>query len=1486
MREQIMNQRMTTLVLALLLISYLPMMNSDTDYNYQSNTLLQPEYERTEISPKTDTIRDLETSNIYLGSEDIRSVRADSSIGIYTELGLLPSVSMNSELTTPRTDLLLVLIDGEVGLWDARMEIIDSADVEIRTTIPPSGFLIQGTNDQLSKITTLPIVKASHTVPSGLLVDKELYNHDDDDIILVEISGWKDYDLIRHDSPGLGLHSSLSEIASTWMINSFSPQTGVHIGEIIMGDLDKLISHSAVSYISPVFELMTFNNQARNHMGINTVENVYITGLNGSGHRVAVADTGIDQDHGDFSGRITQVVNVAGDSSTADTNDGHGTHVACTVLGDGTRTSSYEGIAPESELYFQAMEIDSSAQLSNTGIYGMLNSAYSSGGARFHTNSWGSQTGGSYTTQSEDADDRTSTWDQYWLYEGMTVLFAAGNERDDGISSPGTAKNVITVGGHVNRYTGAPDEMYYWSSRGPTDDGRIKPDVVGPGDYVRSCLAQEADATTNIGDSYYIEYSGTSMSTPAAAGASVLIREYIMEIAERPAPQGSLVKAMLILGAEDMGTRDIPNNDEGWGRINLVDTIIPDQDIGIFVDDRSRLASGQVHEYTFDVTRSGEPLKAVLAWSDYPGSSTSNIQLRNDLDLEVISPNGQVTYLGNDFNNGRSTTGGSKDNRNNVEVVLIDNANTGVWTVKVRDASHGGSRTYQPYSIAVRGVNVNDLTPDPTFVPESFEISTPIPQVGEEVEISIRLRNQGAGSFTGVTVASYANSNPIGTQIISMSPGASEELTWLWTPISEDEGEVEISFYIDPNDNLEELSEANNFISENILVSTPGIRVSSENPLVTLGDSLDSTTQWELIITNTALFETNASISVSQPVRIRDGVTFDWFRSFTNINFNLDASQNIPVTLTMAHPAPPEPGLYKMIVIGNDVENDIDSEIELFFNVPVLAQPRIILPSTEVIVSSFDNTHFSFEIKNNGNGAQTYDVTLLSPAGWNIGFDEIGPFDGSQYGSTGTLVKGDSAFIDVTVKPPGVLIDAGYAFIAELIVESRVSEDTWTTDIPLIIDEYDYIEILPSSGEVEDQILSDGDYEFILDISNLGNRDMTLQPIQRSLPGGWTIYGLNEFTTLQGQTSQFTISISGNGKASSGILEIRFISDDGFSIDWNRTLDVISGALPIIDFYQVAIPNGPTSDNILSIDSYPVGSPGFDLGWTITNNGSASWEPSAMMELPSSDWASLCVLEPQKIYPGESARLWCSIVIPISAEGGSEYEVTLVMKDGGIEVREKISLLIEIVSQVSWTLVQISDVYEGYSSTMYFELQNVGNSVISDRIVYSGPDGWNIRILDGIMVNLQPDEVRSVQIEFTPNNNNDGSIVLALGDSIETSQYTKNIPIEVNGVSSDDGISFPIIMFLSITILTILSGLLFVYTRSEGNLKSIFDSINRSIKNEESEINYPIEEEYLRSPQSTQDTSTKLEKFDEYPGWLWDPSKEEWVPDPSHQDIQ
>ena len=108
-----------------------------------------------------------------------------------------------------------------------------------------------------------------------------------------------------------------------------------------------------------------------------------------------------------------------------------------------------------------------------------------------------------------------------------------------------------------------------------------------------------------------------------------------------------------------MGARNIPNNDEGWGRVNLVNSLIPDSDEGIFVDDRSRISSGQPKEYTFDITRVAEHLNVVLSWSFFQGSSQSTNQLRNDLNLEVIHPNGGTSFKGNVFSGGKSIAGGN-----------------------------------------------------------------------------------------------------------------------------------------------------------------------------------------------------------------------------------------------------------------------------------------------------------------------------------------------------------------------------------------------------------------------------------------------------------------------------------------------------------------------------------------------------------------------------------------------------------------------------------------------------------------------------------------------------------------------------------------------------------------------------------------------------------------------------------------------------------
>ena len=205
------------------------------------------------------------------------------------------------------------------------------------------------------------------------------------------------------------------------------------------------------------------------------------------------------------------------------------------------------------------------------------------------------------------------------------------------------------------------------------------------------------------------------------------------------------------------------------------------------------------------------------------------------------------------------------------------------------------------------------------YLQNSFEISTQIPQVGEDVDISVVVKNQGAGSVADLSVIARADLDLLGMHQISMSPGESTRLEWNWTPSQE--GEVEFTFHIDPSGLIDESSESNNYLTETVVVSAPGVRVSSPQETKTLTDASDSSTTWQLSLMNTALMETNATIEVTDPIRVQDGVEFDWFTSFTSNTFNLDAAETAEVGLTMVYPAPPPPGLYRMLVTGTDIEN-------------------------------------------------------------------------------------------------------------------------------------------------------------------------------------------------------------------------------------------------------------------------------------------------------------------------------------------------------------------------------------------------------------------------------------------------------------------------------------------------------------------------------------------------------------------------------------
>lgn len=1484
-----MMKAQTFVVIIALMLSSHSSLSTNQEFEEYDFQILEGVNEKIRISPNPESIRSLGSPIINSGIEQIRTQNALSNIGEFTDEGLI-STNFNDIFTQYREDLMIYIVKSEIGLWDAREKILDFEDVSIRATIPPSGYLVQGSLRDMIELGNNPIFSSSHRVPIALNIHQEFWLKSLDLEVEVRISGWKNISGDRMESPGLGFNNSIKTISDKYLENHYSPNFGTYVGNTTIREIKLISNNPSVSFISPITKISATNNVARDHLRADEVENFYSIDLFGNGQTIAIADTGLDSDHGDFDSGIV-VVDVEGDGSTADTNDGHGTHVACSVLGSGSRNSDYQGVAPEAGLYFQAMENDDTNTFGGPGIWNLLNTAYNTGNSRIHSNSWGGiDSGGDYNTQSEDADELTSKWDQYWLYEGMSVLFSAGNEGDDGIAPPGTAKNVITVGGHVNRYDiDAANQMYESSSRGPTDDGRLKPDIVAPGDYVRSCKAQEAENAESSWESdWYIEYSGTSMATPVAAGASIIVREYLMDIVERPAPQGSLIKALLILGAQDMGTRDIPNNDEGWGRLDLVNSLVPQNDIGIFVDDRSRLSSGDESDYSFEITRPNEELKIVLTWSDYPGSSFSTTQLMNDLDLEVTSPDGQTTYLGNVFSNGKSESGGIKDSKNNVEVVLIDSASEGIWSVKVKDSSHGGARAYQPYSIAVRGVNVNDLTPDPAVISDSFSISVPVPQVDEQVDFSVSIANQGTGFSSNVPVSAYFNSNLVGTKFIDLNPGEVTNLEWEYVPSWSDKGSVPIQIYIDETNLIDEASELNNEFSIFIEVSAPGIQPSVEDSTYFLSDATQSITKWTIILTNSADHEKNASISSSNPVRESDGQTFNWLRFFDNSVVNLAANDTTTVNLTMSHPSPPEPGVYNINISAEEVETGNILGTEIAINVPVLSQVDLLLPSETISVDSFEISRFDFDLINLGNGAQAYDLELISPAGWKLGFDEIGASPGSSRGSTGIMSKGGTISPKISVEPPGILLSAETIFNSQVLVRSRVSSEFWSIDIPLEIRKINSLNITTYDG-TQEPIGADSLHDISLRILNNGNSDLTLNPVQKSLPGGWSIYdNLQSIDVKQGQTQIWSFTIQGNGFAQEGLVELRFQTEDGFNIEWNETIQVKSSALPILTFNEVSFTDGTFSNTPLGAGAHPVGPPGFDMGWIVHNSGTSVWEPQASMQVPDDNWIYSCSISPTRISPDSNATIWCTIIIPQDEEAGSEPQITLFLSGMGVEVQTTLSLQVESDDEVTWNLRNMNEAHEGFSSTLTFDLQNTGNTIISSRISTDGPEGWDIRIQDGILVTLVPQESRSVTVTFTPNSASDGVVKLNLLNSEHISG--SSILTEIDVIPDPSNSKTPNWLFPSIFIsISLLSGIgvfLFRKSGSRSNIKSSKEFDKKGTysisENDEKWISdnevISTEDEVITTTENT----TNLERFPDYPGWLWDSSKQEWVSDPDY----
>ncbi len=467
-----------------------------------------------------------------------------------------------------------------------------------------------------------------------------------------------------------------------------------------------------IRWIEEIAETIDDNSAAATTIQSGTpgTGSIWDRGLHGEGQIIGVLDSApLDINHCFFrdttnntpGGGHRKVVALRNLSATAA--GGHGTFVSGCAAGDDLNTP---GIAVRRGGAWAARLVSGNRRdFTFNSLLTELNLAATSG-ATIHTNSWHDNTAGAgnpATYNQNAADVDTFTWNN----EDHLVLGSAGNNGEEQ-GPPGTAKNAICVSAAQSD----PNEMNFGDGNpGPTADGRRKPDLMTVGCQIQSAMVNTACGTGSRSP------CATSYATPHAAAAAALIRQYYTEgwyptgtpqAADALIPSGALLKATLINATIDMtGIAGYPSANEGWGLVRLENALhFPNSSRTLCVWDvrnAGGLMTGDTAEYRVDVVNGTEQLKITLAWTEPPSTAGAANPMVNNLDLEVISPSGARTFLGNQFASGASVQGGTPDTNNNVEMVLINDPTPGYWTVRVVGADVNVGNPGQGYALVASG---------------------------------------------------------------------------------------------------------------------------------------------------------------------------------------------------------------------------------------------------------------------------------------------------------------------------------------------------------------------------------------------------------------------------------------------------------------------------------------------------------------------------------------------------------------------------------------------------------------------------------------------------------------------------------------------------------------------------------------------------------------------------------------------------------------
>ena len=359
----------------------------------------------------------------------------------------------------------------------------------------------------------------------------------------------------------------------------FNPNWRFHHIPIISGlidvdRIDDLLNIEGVVFLTLNGELHILLDNA---IGIHHVDTVWDFGYTGEGVSVAIIDTGIDPNHvgiNDFDDDPTtddpkvvafyDALDGSGDDGSGTTqaydDHGHGSHCAGITAGTGsiddgpmsTGETPYRGVAPGATLVgVKVLDGGGSGSFAEVmkGMEWTIDNQI-----KYNIRSASMSLGGAWVSElTQEQEERVTTLANEMVAHGIALMIAAGNSAAYGtIGTPGAAKDVITVGA-----TEDSRQLAVYSSKGPTHEGQIKPNVAAIGSAVMSVEANSGNA--------YVSMSGTSMATPMVAGMAVLLHQ------ANPDLQPLMIRSILESTAEYrwLSHPVRPNNDYGWGFVEM-----------------------------------------------------------------------------------------------------------------------------------------------------------------------------------------------------------------------------------------------------------------------------------------------------------------------------------------------------------------------------------------------------------------------------------------------------------------------------------------------------------------------------------------------------------------------------------------------------------------------------------------------------------------------------------------------------------------------------------------------------------------------------------------------------------------------------------------------------------------------------------------------------------------------------------------------------